>query len=341
MTMADVRTNFKRYFECDMMELQHLQENATDTTTLLKKAGIARGTVACEYLGAKFKEFISSTPPSVPILALVFFSEVHVPFVADPVRRAEVERFHKLPANSRRANYISSLENVDHVVGDIRRLLKHHGRAEDTLFIFTSDNGPETRRTGGAGSPGPLRGWKRTILEGGVRVPAVVEWPRRIHENVQVKQVTAHADFRATVADLLKQENPDLNITTGVDDGRKATRDVMDGVSLLPLFQSPDTWRRARELVICEYQISSDRRVCDKFAMYVDDLKFIATRGKELSPQGNQLFNLSADIGERKNIATTRDPKLYRSLAMRAKSLANDIVRSYTSRCRRPTTTHS
>lgn len=316
MDRADFIVNPPRNFECDMMELQK------DGT--VQNAAIPRGSIVCEYLGAKFEQFISSTPLSVPILALVFFSEVHIPFVADPVRRREVERFHNLPAGSRQANYVSSLENVDRVVGEIRRLLKDYRRADDTLLIFTSDNGPETWRIGGAGSPGPLRGWKRTVFEGGLRVPTVLEWPRRIQQNVQVKQVTAHADFRATLQDLLRQENPALSFPD---------TDDLDGVSLLPLIRSPGTWRRGRELLICEPQIAGTDRVCNSFALYSDSFKLIATRGAELSPMRNALFDLSVDIGETTNLAVKKS-KLYLTLAARARSMIEDVLRSYNSRCR-------
>ncbi|MGB0330733.1 MAG: sulfatase-like hydrolase/transferase [Planctomycetota bacterium] len=107
-----------------------------------------------------------------PFLAVVWFHAPHLPVVADAER---ARRFADLPLQER--HFLGCLEAVDHNVGRLRQRLRELGIADDTLVWFTSDNGPEGKPDSGLGSTGPFRGRKRSLREGGVRVPGIVEWP--------------------------------------------------------------------------------------------------------------------------------------------------------------------
>ncbi len=102
---------------------------------------------------------------------------------------------------------------VDWSVGEISKTLDKHGIADNTLFIFTSDNGP---RRGGNGhlSAGPFRGYKGNIWEGGHRVPFIARWPGQIDPGTINSQTISLTDMLATFAGLTGQS---LYINAGED----------------------------------------------------------------------------------------------------------------------------
>jgi arylsulfatase A len=127
------------------------------------------------------------------------------------------------------------VESMDESVGRLTRKLEQLGVADDTVFVFTSDNGglsvregPDTPATVNA----PLRAGKGYLYEGGLRVPLVVAWPRRVKPGVNHTPVYS-ADLFATLLDAAGVKN-----ATGADG-------VTDGVSLLPPLTGRGAARRA------------------------------------------------------------------------------------------------
>jgi len=105
-----------------------------------------------------------------------------------------------------RATFAAMISQMDSDVGEINQLLKELGIDKNTLLIFTSDNGAHAE--GGAdpeffNSTGGLRGIKRDLYEGGIRVPFIAKWPYKIEANTKSDCVTAFWDFMPTVTDLL------------------------------------------------------------------------------------------------------------------------------------------
>jgi len=101
--------------------------------------------------------------------------------------------------------HAAMITRMDGDVGRIMRLLRDLGIDEDTLVCFTSDNGPH--KEGGADaeffdSNGPLRGIKRALYEGGVRVPMIARWPVRIAAGSETDHITGFWDFLPTAAEL-------------------------------------------------------------------------------------------------------------------------------------------
>ncbi|MGJ8723208.1 MAG: sulfatase family protein [Roseibacillus sp.] len=92
--------------------------------------------------------------------------------------------------------YPAAVEEIDWSTGEILRQLESLGLAENTLVIFTSDNGPMT------GSAGKLRGKKGSVYEGGHRVPAIIQWKGSIPANTVTKQLVTGMDFLPTFAHL-------------------------------------------------------------------------------------------------------------------------------------------
>ena len=117
------------------------------------------------------------------------------------------------------------LESIDDGIGMIRAKLDELGLAENTIIIFTSDNGGETNVTSNA----PLRGGKSQLYEGGIRVPLIVHWPTRVPASSVCQQSTMNVDFYPTLLSAVELD-PDPGHT-------------LDGVSTLA------TWKDARATV--------------------------------------------------------------------------------------------
>lgn len=120
------------------------------------------------------------------------------------------------------------LESIDDGIGQIVRKLEELGLAENTILIFTSDNGGETNVTSNA----PLRGGKSQLYEGGIRVPLLVRWPDGIAGGAVCQQPTINVDFYPTLLEA-----------AGVS---PSASHRLDGVSLLP------TWRDPRAALVRE-----------------------------------------------------------------------------------------
>ena len=153
-----------------------------------------------------------------PLLLWMSYYQVHDPFHSRCQSRVD---FYQsiLPqgASRERAHYAAMVETLDHEVGRLLDALERSGHADDTLVVFTSDNGghPEVA------SNAPLRGSKWNLCQGGLRVPMIIRWPGRI---------AAASSCAAPVigTDLL----PTLMESAGLP-----SRKLLDGRSLVPLFE--------------------------------------------------------------------------------------------------------
>ncbi|MCY4597103.1 MAG: sulfatase-like hydrolase/transferase, partial [Bryobacterales bacterium] len=134
-----------------------------------------------------------------PFFVYLAYSMPHL-----PLRTAGVFR-----GTSRAGLYGDVIEAIDWSAGEILRALGESGKREDTIVIFTSDNGPWLNLPGRmlsggvrpwhAGSPGPLRGAKHTTYEGGVRVPFIVRWPGRVPAGSVSAEMGATLDIYQTL----------------------------------------------------------------------------------------------------------------------------------------------
>jgi arylsulfatase A-like enzyme len=126
---------------------------------------------------------------------------------------------------SKRGSYGDAVQEIDDGVGRIVETLKKLGIDENTLLIFTSDNGPwnedqDFMGLGGDGSTGsalPLRGWKGDTLEGGMRVPAVMQWPGHIPAGSRCDELASALDLLPTFAGLADTDIPGDRVIDGKD----------------------------------------------------------------------------------------------------------------------------
>lgn len=157
-----------------------------------------------------------------PFFLLLSHWDVHAPFAARPEVVARYrEKLASFAGEEWDPTYAAMIENVDRSVGRIRARLRERGLAEETLFIFASDNGGKAGMTPGA----VLRGGKGSFLEGGIRVPTLVTWPGQIPAGSVSDVPVTSVDWMPTLAEVSGAELPSAQVQP------------VDGRSLLPLLR--------------------------------------------------------------------------------------------------------
>ncbi|MBM3797377.1 MAG: sulfatase [Acidobacteria bacterium] len=134
-----------------------------------------------------------------------------------------LDRFPQIVDRERRV-YAAMIAAVDDGVGDIRRALRQAGQLENTLFIFVADNGATTETRAGldqkpatAGSNEPCRGYKLSLFDGGMHVPAILSWPGRIPAGTVVDKVSMTMDILPTVCAAASVKIPEGHVIDGRD----------------------------------------------------------------------------------------------------------------------------
>ncbi len=161
-------------------------------------------------------DFISKRDRSRPFMTMLWFSEPHVPVVAAeefiaPYRGEEIRKAAKgikhggpqvlhNPDEKHRATYYGIVSMLDHHIGRLLKHLKKAGLEDNTIVVFTSDNGPEHRPKTSFGTPGDLRGAKGHMHEGGYRVPGIVRWPGKIEAGTVSSEPVNGTDFLPSLA---------------------------------------------------------------------------------------------------------------------------------------------
>jgi len=177
---------------------------------------------------------------------------------------------------------------MDRDIGMLLDALNEKGIAENTLVIFSSDNGPH--QEGGADptffdSNGPLRGIKRDLYEGGIRVPTLAYWPGTIAAGSTTDHPSAFWDFFPTACDVAGIPLPDSQ--------------AIDGISYLPTLVGQQQPRH-------DYLYWEFHEQGKKQAVIQDDWKLVYL----LAENSYELYNLKDDIGETTNLAAENPDKL-------------------------------
>ena len=190
--------------------------------------------------------------------------------------------------------FSASIADLDTQVGRLLEALKELGLDEKTLLIYSSDNGPEDYAIGnasnsGVGSPGPFRARKRSIYEGGVRVPFVARWPGKIKPGVfDEKSVIGSVDFLPTLCAITGVKPPEGVRLDGED-----VSDILLGGASRPR-KGPLYWEwRSRVAGDPEYAPPPVVVREGQWKLLTDK------EGKRV-----ELFDIPADPGERKNLAS-------------------------------------
>jgi arylsulfatase len=175
---------------------------------------------------------------------------------------------------------------LDRDIGRIVDLIDELGLSQNTLILFTSDNGPTHDRVGGADSDffessGPLRGRKGSVYEGGIRVPLLARWPGKILPGREPDHVAAFWDMLPTLCEVAHIDTPTN----------------LDGISFAPtLFGDSD--QAAHEFLYWEFPAYLRQQ-----AVRTGHWKAVRS-GVDQGDSDFELYDLSSDIGETRNVAS-------------------------------------
>jgi len=144
--------------------------------------------------------------------------------------------------------YADGMVELDGFVGDLLKKLDDLGIADNTIVVFTTDNGAEVLSYPDGGTT-PFRGEKATNWEGGFRVPTVIRWPNVIKPGTIINDICAHEDFLPTFAAAAGDPDIVAKVLKGHKAGDKTFKVHLDGYNLLPFFQGKEKESPRKEFV--------------------------------------------------------------------------------------------
>lgn len=277
---------------------------------------------SCQIVAAEGIQWLKSrTDKAKPFFLHVCFHEPHEQVESPP----DLVATYPTARNHDEAEYFANVTNMDREVGRLMKTLDELGLADNTLVLFTSDNGPETllrypSARHSYGSPGPLRGMKLHIYEGGIRIPGIIRWPGHTTAGQVSSEPVCSTDILPTFCAMA---------------GVAVPKDrPLDGTSFLPIFKGQPI-KRTTPLFWDYYRALSTPKV----AMREGDWKIVALwDGPEKPIGGNvnpgsmkliktakltsfELYNLREDLGEQHNLAASEPERL--------KKMSKKLVKKY------------
>lgn len=187
-----------------------------------------------------------------------------------------------------RAAYAAMITHLDRGIGQVLALLDELTLADNTLVMFSSDNGPINGRYGGTdmdffNGTGPLRGFKGSLYEGGIRVPLIARWPGKIAPGGVSELPVAFWDVLPTIAEATGCQPPE----------------GIDGISYLPTLLGKPEQQKKHEFFYWEFPSYGGQQ-----AVRMGPWKGIRQKMLGKQPQLDiELYNLDADIAEKHNVA--------------------------------------
>ncbi len=184
----------------------------------------------------------------------------------------------KFKDTSKRGLYGDVIEEIDWSVGEIIKALKEAGVDENTLIVYTSDNGPWLSKGKNGGCALPLRGGKFSTYEGGMREPTLMRWPGRIPAGKVCGEVCGTIDMLPTFA--------------GLAGGKVPTDRVIDGRDIWPLMSGKPKAKSPHDAYYYYRGTRLEAVRCGRWKLRITGKK-----------NAVELYDLAADISEKKNMA--------------------------------------
>ncbi|MEM0927366.1 MAG: sulfatase-like hydrolase/transferase, partial [Planctomycetota bacterium] len=330
----------------------HWQANASNfgkDPTTFKRNGKDVGKLSgwmSEIVVNETLSWLEQRDKSQPFFTCLWFSEPHTPVLAAEefqarYRKPETIELAKAmgyggpqvkrnPKWNQLPLYYGCVTMLDHHIGRLLTYLETHDLDQETIIVFTSDNGPEHRTSTCFGSPGPLRGAKGHLHEGGIRVPGIMRWPGVIPAGKTCDEPINGTDWL-----------PTLCAAAGIDvpDGGK----VIDGANVLPALTGTGKVPRQRPMLWWLWHARGGFEV----AMRDGDYKMLATMLPQRSPGAIadarqppdwtimqfikqaelgrfEMFHLAEDESETKNVSR-EEPDRFESMREKMIRLHDEI----------------
>jgi len=262
LTLADLKAGHKIRNEVPIMRDFEVVEYPADQTTITKR-----------YTEEAIRFIQKKKKGGKPFFLYLPHTMVHLPLAVS-------EKFN----NPDKELITNAIEEVDWSVGEILKTIKAQGIADNTLVIFTSDNGAAV------GSSLPLRGRKASVYDGGIREPTLMWWPGKIPAGKVCSEVAASIDVMPTLVGLSGGKMPEKKI---------------DGKNIWPLMSGVDGAKSPHDAYVLMHGPGTVRSGQWKFYPWAEGkhkqngVKIVG----EPSPDPVQLYDTVGDIGEIKNVA--------------------------------------
>lgn len=263
MTIDSLREKKWRGKKVPLMRQDEVIEYPVDQITLTKRYTEEALNFIKKNKEAPFFLYVAQTMP-------------HVPLYASP----------KFKGKSARGLYGDVIEEIDWSMGEILKTLESLDLEKNTLVIFTSDNGPWTKKGENGGSALPLRGHKFQTLEGGMRVPMIAQWKGKIKAGTVTDKVASTIDLLPTIAHVTDSKMSDKPI---------------DGKNIWKLLSGKKAKSPHKKEGFYYYKESTLE------AVRKGDWKLRITK------EGTALYNLKNDISESTNM-TSSNPEIVKKL---------------------------
>jgi len=269
------------------------------------------GEYLTERLANEVCDYIDESSDA-PFFVNLWLYNVHTPLQAT---QEKIDKYTKLiDTTSRHQNptYAAMVEHTDDAVGKIIAKLKEKGMYENTIILFSSDNGGligKSKKT--VTNNAPLRNGKGDIYEGGVRIPTIIYVPKNNFKRKKIAAPIISMDYYPTLTDL-------AGITT-----KKVTSQTVDGKSLLSLMQGNT---EEREAIYWHYPHYHQEGGVPYSAIRMGDWKLI----ENFETNTFELYNLKKDISESKNLVH-KNPTIAEKLKNNLDAWRKDVNAQYPS----------
>lgn len=254
-----------------------------------------------------FEQYLDkATKTNKPFFVYLPFHTVHVRYLAT---EGYIRNYADKGYNQQQIDYYGAISAMDSAIGRARDLLKQYNISSNTMLWFTSDNGPEVNQPGVTDG---FKGRKRSLYEGGIRLPGLIEWPNMIKKNLKTDYPVVSSDLLPTACDIVGTSPP-------------SDRPI-DGVSIMPFIKGEKTTRN--------YSIKWAYRIPQNFdgkyqaAISGDRYKIYALydKGEVMSAE---LYDLLADKFEKHDLSHNK-PEVCQSMLDELEQWRQSVIKSAT-----------
>lgn len=285
---------------------------------------VTRG-YACDIVADEAIDWLGNIRDKTkPFFQYINFLEPHHPIMSPPEL---VEQYAK---NGIKAEYFANVSNLDSAIGKIIKALEAMDLSENTFIFFTSDNGPGKYNPRGIyskshGSAGPLKGYKRYMYEGGIRVPGIIRWPGFVKAGSISEEPISNVDLLPTVCSIVGIDLPSDRIIDGSDitpvfENKPVARSIPLHWHFYDPSGGPQSIIRKGDYMVGAYW---DVGIFHKRGRF-DPMRDVAYIKKSKLAEF-EMYNLAEDVHQDQNIKLDK-PKLFEELSSELKQLHQSVM---------------